>query len=155
MRLVGGEDAPAGDVRTEPSARRPRPDQSRREVARANLEASVNNELDPRDPRWMVAVEAASKMEGSLLSFEHRRAVLAFAAKVGVRPFDANLIIAAVQDRARRGEDVEEAMPTVALTARPRPGILSGRLRSPWPYLCLAAVAVAFHVWLARVLFVG
>jgi hypothetical protein len=123
-------------------------DAPERSIARENREASINRDLDPRDPRWQVALETASRLEGSLLTFERRRAILAFAAKVGVRPFDANLIIAAVQDRARRGEPLEDARSTVLIAApvvrRPR-----RRSRSIAVYATTAILAIAAHAALA------
>jgi hypothetical protein len=123
--------------------------QARRAITQSNVESAFGAALDPQDPRWLVATETASQLEGSLLTFERRRKVLALANRVGVRPFDANLIIAAVQDRARRGEPIDYAMPTVALTARPRRpgGSLRTRLlsRQAIPYLITALVAVLAH----------
>lgn len=118
--------------------------QARRAVTQSNVESAFDSPLDPHDPRWLVATETAAQLEGSLLTFERRRKVLAFAHRVGVRPFDANLIIAAVQDRARRGEPVHHAMPTVALTARVR---RRGSLfsREAFPYVATAAIAVLAH----------
>jgi hypothetical protein len=37
------------------------------------------------------------------------------ATRLGIREFDAHLIVALVQDRARRGESIEGAAPTIAL----------------------------------------
>lgn len=118
---------------------------ARRAVTRSNVESAYASDLDPQDPRWLVATETAAQLEGSLLTFERRRRVLAFAERVGVRPFDANLIIAAVQDRARRGEPIDHAKPTVALTAAPRrrAGLLS---REALPYVITAILAVVLHV---------
>jgi hypothetical protein len=120
--------------------------EARRRVARENREASIERSLDPLDPRWQVAVATAEALEGSLLSFERRRRVLAFAARVGVRAFDANLIIAAVQDRARRGEPVAAAAGTVALAAA-QPD--ARRRPSNALYLAVAMAAVAAHGLLA------
>lgn len=120
--------------------------QARRAVTQANVESAYDATLDPNDPRWLVAVETAQSLEGSLLTFERRRRILALAQRVGVRPFDANLIIAAVQDRARRGEPIASAMSTVALTApasRRRAGLLS---REALPYTATAIAAVILHV---------
>ncbi len=120
--------------------------QARRAVMQANVESAYDATLDPNDPRWLVAVETAQSLEGSLLTFERRRRILALAQRIGVRPFDANLIIAAVQDRARRGEPIASAMSTVALTApasRRRAGPLS---REALPYTATAIVAVLLHV---------
>jgi hypothetical protein len=71
--------------------------------------------------------------------------VLAFAARVGVRTFDANLIIAAVQDRARRGEPLESTMSTVALAAAPRAARDRG---DRWLYVMTALAAIALHALL-------
>lgn len=123
-------------------------DQARRAVTQSNVEAAYDASLDPQDPRWLVAVETATALEGSLLTFERRRKVLAFAHRVGVRPFDANLIIAAVQDRARRGEPLSHAVPTIALTSPPRrrvPWLRRILSRQALPYLATAFVAVAVH----------
>ncbi len=118
---------------------------SRRAVTQSNVESAYATDLDPQDPRWLVAVETASQLEGSLLSFERRERVLAFAARVGVRTFDANLIIAAVQDRARRGEPLESTMSTVALAAAPRAARARG---DRWLYVMTALAAIALHALL-------
>ncbi len=151
LRLVRGDDLPTsprldqrGTAAGAPG-REPRTSSgssgasSFRAVAQANLEAAIDHTLDPRDPRWLVAIETSSQLSGSLLTFERRRKVLAFAQKMGVRPFDANLIIAAVQDRARRGEAPEHAKSTIALTA-------PARLRRRWwPYVAAAGFAIVGH----------
>jgi hypothetical protein len=115
-------------------------------VTQANVESAYATDLDPQDPRWLVAVETASHLEGSLLSFERRQRVLAFAARVGVRTFDANLIIAAVQDRARRGEPLESALGTVAMAALPRPNPTRVTSRDRRLYFITALIAVAAHL---------
>ena len=50
---------------------------------------------------------------------ERRARVLQTAERLGLRPFDANLIIAIVQDHARRGKDLGDAAGTVALLEPP------------------------------------
>lgn len=60
------------------------------------------------DARWALAVRTAALMEGGrvgLLRPENRRRVLETAKLLGLRAFDANLIIAIVQDAARTGDD--------------------------------------------------
>lgn len=137
------------------ATRRPRPgavEAPERAVARENLEAASDRSLDPTDPRWIVAVQAAAAMEGSLLTFERRRKILALAHRVGVRPFDANLIIAAVQDRARRGEPLEDAADTIAHAARPSRA--AGRPRRGWLPIAVVAIAtLLLHGWIATRLF--
>lgn len=59
------------------------------------------------DPRWVFAVRVRDRLEGgtaAILTPERRAALLRHAPVFGLRPFDANVIIALVQDAARRGE---------------------------------------------------
>jgi hypothetical protein len=62
--------------------------------------------MDPDDARAILATRVAASLEGgraAILRPESRRRVVALATRLGLRPFDANLIIAIVQDGARRG----------------------------------------------------
>ena len=58
---------------------------------------------DTADPRWVLAVRAAEKLEGSILRPEHRERLLLQGKTMGLTPFDASLVLAIVQDQARRG----------------------------------------------------
>lgn len=49
-------------------------------------------------------MRVAQALEGAQLRPQKRQKLLELATHLGMRPFDANLIIALVQDRARRGE---------------------------------------------------
>ncbi|HEB61273.1 MAG TPA: hypothetical protein ENJ06_05550 [Phycisphaeraceae bacterium] len=72
-------------------------------VARENrLSAEAN--LNPNDARWVLALRTAQSLQGAQLLPEKRESLLRLATHLGMRPFDANLVIAIVQDRARRGE---------------------------------------------------
>lgn len=56
------------------------------------------------DPRWVLAARAASVIEGgraAILTPENRRRLMDLAARMNLRPFDASLVIAIVQDAAR------------------------------------------------------
>jgi hypothetical protein len=102
---------------------RPRPDPRAERVYRQAValetlrarEAARQRALDPTDPRWLLATETQKALQGAVLAFEDRRRLLALAQRVGIRPFDANLIVALVQDRARRGEPIEAAAATIAM----------------------------------------
>ena len=63
------------------------------------------------DPRVLeLAEEAARNIEGgraAMLTPEKRRKVMSLATKLGVRTFDASLVIAIAQDRARQGVRAE------------------------------------------------
>lgn len=156
LRLVGADQSQRGSELEGrlAGARRARPSPSldaRRAIAKSNLEAASDRSLDPRDPRWLVAIETAAQLEGSVLTFERRRKVLAFAHRLGVRPFDANLIVAAIQDRARRGESISEAAPIVAMTARPH-GRKLGWRKVAWSVAWVVAIGAhaAVATWILR-----
>lgn len=64
--------------------------------------------LSAGDARRVFAVQVAGQLEGgraAVLTAERRRRLLRRARGLGLRAFDANLIIAVVQDEARRGAD--------------------------------------------------
>lgn len=94
LRLVGA-DVPASPPATARVLRQ--------DVARENRSAAMAAD----DVRLVFASLAAGALEGdraAILRPHKRRELLAQAARMGLRPFDANLIIAVVQDQARRGE---------------------------------------------------
>ena len=92
---------------------------ARQSVMRENQAAAANTALDPTDPRWVLAVRAYSQLQGASLNPNRREKLIQSAGGMGVRPFDANLIIAIVQDHARRGKDLGDAAGTVALLEPP------------------------------------
>ncbi len=55
------------------------------------------------DPRWVLAVRTAESLEGTVLRPEKRERLVHLGKILGLSPFDANLVIAIVQDQARRG----------------------------------------------------
>jgi len=58
------------------------------------------------DPRWLFAVRIVQSLEGgksAVLGPTGRRSLVKSAAALGLRPFDANLLIAIVQDEVRQG----------------------------------------------------
>lgn len=64
--------------------------------------------LKASDARWVFTVRVAVAIEGeraAVLTPEKRDRLLRIAAVLGLRPFDANLIIAIVQDSVRCGLD--------------------------------------------------
>jgi hypothetical protein len=78
-------------------------------------EAGRDRGFDPTDARWQLATQTQQALQGAVLAYEDRRRLLALAQRLGIREFDANLILAIVQDRARRGEPLETAAPTIAI----------------------------------------
>lgn len=55
------------------------------------------------DPRWVLAVRVAEQLQGSILPPAKRERLVNIGKMFGLTAFDANLIIAIVQDQARRG----------------------------------------------------
>lgn len=75
------------------------------EVERENISAAAT--MAATDPRWVLALRVYESIEGgraAILRPQKRRNLVALATRLGLRPFDANLIIAIVQDAARCGE---------------------------------------------------
>lgn len=63
--------------------------------------------LDAMDARWVLAVRTTMALEGgqaAILPPDDRRKLVALAMKMGLRTFDAAIVIAIAQDAARTGE---------------------------------------------------
>jgi hypothetical protein len=76
-------------------------------AGQVRLENAAAAGIQPTDARWVLAVRTATLLEGgraAILSPERRRRILAVAHRMGLRPFDASMVIAVVQDAARTGE---------------------------------------------------
>ena len=98
LRLVN-----TGDVRTQ---HRSRPGDGPPRAPRAET-ARPGPALERTDARWVMAARVASLLDGgqaAILTPERREMALRAGNRLGLRPFDAALIIAAVQDAARWGE---------------------------------------------------
>lgn len=107
------------------------------EVARANRAAS---ELSPLTAQSLFAANVANALEGGVaaaLPLDARRRLVASAVKLGIREFDAHLIIAMVQERARAG--VHPTLGGVTPERGPRP---DGRAHSGGGPLMLLALSV-------------
>lgn len=78
--------------------------------AHAGSSAAVSGwSLSPDDPRWVLAARAAVSLDGgraAILTADKRRRLMTLARRMGLRPFDAALVIAIVQDAARSGGHV-------------------------------------------------
>lgn len=112
---------------------------------------------DHHDPRWVLAVRTAEQLEGTLLRPERRERLLRTGKLFGLSAFDCNLVIAIVQDQARRGHKPEYC-PTagaaqLSLIPLPRHATLLTHLRTKralWiATLMLALLALeALLLWL-------
>lgn len=75
-------------------------------VQRANRAAAG---MSADDARWVFASRVSESLEGgraAMLRPERRRRLVDLAQRLGLTHFDASLVIAIVQDSARRGEDM-------------------------------------------------
>lgn len=146
LRLVGTDDPEV--VANWPDARA-----ARQKVIRENRAAGLNPSLDPTDPRWVLAVRAYSQLEGSTLTPERRKRVMRTAEQLGMRPFDANMVIAIVQDRARTNEKLSDAHGSLALLRKPTARIRTNR--SIWLHWSGAIIAGIVATWLLIRWFLG
>lgn len=62
----------------------------------------------PNDPRWVLALRTAQRLQGDILTFERRQQLQRVGQLLGLTPFSISLIIAIVQDQARRGYAPED-----------------------------------------------
>jgi len=115
-------------------------ERARFNIARENRQAATRLDLDPTDPRWVLAVRTASQMQGGVLTPERRERVMRTADQLGVRPFDAGIVIALVQDRLRRGGHLGDLTPQLGLLSNPV------RRRAPRRFPAWARFAVALVV---------
>jgi len=63
--------------------------------------------LKADDPRWVLALRVAQSLEGATLEPGKRARLIDMGRRFGLTAFDANLVIAVVQDQARRGHRPE------------------------------------------------
>jgi len=138
LRLVSRDDAAAWS-----HGRR-----ERRDVIRENRAAAGGRDLDPTDPRWTLAVRTHTMLQGTALTPERRERVMRTARLLGVRPFDANVIIAVVQDQARRGETLAPAASILKLLPAPKSRPTTAFWIARW--IAVIASAVVANLLLIR-----
>ena len=61
----------------------------------------------PSDPRWVLAIRTAEQLQGDILAPDRREKLQRVGKLLGLTPFDVSLVIAVVQDQARRGHAPE------------------------------------------------
>lgn len=115
---------------------------------------------DHTDPRWVLAVRTSVEMQGSILAPERREKLVDLGCRMGLSPFDANLIIAIMQDQARRGFAPEhcptagEAQLTMVPRPQPTPFTLFGNRKQALTTAYLLVAFIAFELLLLWGLFV-
>jgi hypothetical protein len=98
LRLVSADDAADSQWRAQ--------GQARLSVVKENR-LSATSGLDPTDPRWILAMQARTRLQGSTLTPERREQLLKTGHKLGLRSFESSLVIAIVQDQARSGNSLQ------------------------------------------------
>ncbi len=152
LRVQAASDAPAlrGTIDTAPDAQlNLQQRQLKREVARENLLASA---LPSTDVRWILATKAAEAIEGgraALLRPEARKRLLSQARSMGLRPFDANLVLAIVQDQARIGGSMRPDQ------LAPRLAIVPAGEGLPAPSINPGATSTGSRLWLLAVILIS
>lgn len=116
---------------TDASAQMVRHREASRQIERENRRASgAIDTLDEHDARVLFATRVASSLEGgraAVLRPESRVRLRRLAVRMGIRDFDASLIVAIVQDAARRGEDPSSERARSMLGLLGRSGASRGR----------------------------
>ena len=97
-------------------------------------------------------MRVAAVMRGEILRPADRTRLNRLGRSMGLTPFQCSLVIAIVQDQARRGQMLGDAAGTLAIVPRGEPGRQGGAVGVPWrrvawiTALVLAAEA-ALLVW--------
>lgn len=109
----------------------------------------------PNDPRWILASRTAEALDGSTLPPEKRQRLCRLGTRLGLTLFDSSLILAIVQDRARRG--IEPSLCPAAgqreLEMVRRPGPFDHSSGHGWMIAMIVAVVLtaellALRLWL-------
>lgn len=126
-------------------------------AAQVTTENQAAASLSAFDARWVMAVRVASSLEGgraAVLTPERRARLISTAEHLGLRRFDANLIMAMVQDAARRGQPPlgQATAEQLVLIAPPKHHAPEqpSRLTAAWLLLGSAVLAIAWAWMIIR-----
>ena len=111
LKLVGHEavmEALQEEMRAEQHETRPPKNHTIASPQKTNSDHDSNLQLgtpitNPTDPRWVLALRTVEAMEGCIIRPEDRDKLIKMGKSFGLTSFDANLVIAILQDQARRG----------------------------------------------------
>ncbi|MDQ7013548.1 MAG: hypothetical protein Q9O74_06575 [Planctomycetota bacterium] len=117
-------------------------------------ETAAAASLAAHDARWVTAARASQAIEGgraAVLRPEVRARLVSSAERMGLRPFDANLVLAIVQDAARQGRTIQDA-DTIDRLALVRGRTPSTQRRGGFALLCvgLSAMWAVLLIWWLR-----
>jgi hypothetical protein len=103
--------------------------------------------LSPTDPRWVLALRTHEVLDGDRIGPAMRQRLIRLGRMMGLTAFEANLVIAIVQDGARRGLTLGDA--EASLLCVPRQPRAARRMRwrvAAWvaSFLMIEAAALIF-----------
>lgn len=110
LRLVHADEVGGVRLSHARNAEHERRGETRGRIERVERENRAAASMSALDARWVFAVQVAREIELSgapsagVLAPERRRNLVSLATRLGLRQFDANLVIAIVQDGCRTGE---------------------------------------------------
>lgn len=129
---------------------------ARRAIAEENARAAaMAHEASDADVRHIMALRVHESLEGgraALLTAPRRRELVKAGERMGLRPFESNLIIAIVQDGARRGKDLTSRETRSALGVIPAPESREDRRSEAWMWVRVALATAALAGLLFTVL---
>ena len=139
MRLVGQHDPATIDAWTLSD--------ERSAVQMENISAA-GIRIPSLDPRWQLASKAYSQLQEGPLTPGQRSRLIDQASSMGLRTFDASLIIAIAQDHARTGRPLQDAASTLELVKMNKPSERPGLL---WACALVCAITTAglIMLWMA------
>jgi hypothetical protein len=153
VRAKGGPAAGREAAGASPNLRIVRP-----ETSPASPRAKGDPVAEATDPRWVLALRVAEQLQGALLDPEQRERLLRLGRALGLSPFDSNLVIAIVQDQARRGvapaQCPQAGAQQLGMVPRPPGATLRGWLVSSrwavvgWLATGLIGLELAVAAWL-------
>jgi hypothetical protein len=119
---------------------------TRRDVARENVSAA---QINPRlnDPRWTLAKLAYAQLKEGPITPEQRDGLVSKAGGLGLRPFDASLIIAIAQDHTRTGRSLGEAEKTLRLVRPPHANVDHVAPTQRWAVAALLAALLGTAIF--------
>ena len=109
--------------------------------------------ISATDPRWVLATRVREAMEGAVLEPARRDRLIRLGRIMGLNTFESNLVIAIVQDQARRGLDMDNAAASLNMVpmSGKSPARQAGWHRvAMWVGLTLVleiAIAIAWLSW--------
>ena len=117
-----------------------------RAVARENVAAA---QLNPGqfDPRWTLAKLAYTQLKQGPITPEQRDGLVSKAGHLGLRPFDASLIIAIAQDYSRTGRSLQDAESTLRLVRPPLGDEQGTASQQRWAMAAVLAVILSAAVY--------